>query len=92
MFRFGQCLDLASLTEVLEQEILSKMCRTDNPKVWQCIDCGYSRKKSHVVEHVEAKHVNHPGYTCQMCPKVFPTRGSLRQHRKAHKHPESLQD
>lgn len=79
-------LDLANLTEILEQEILSKMRRTD-PKVWECMDCGYKGKKSHVVEHVEAKHVDHPGYTCQLCPKVFQTRGSLRQHRKAHKYP-----
>lgn len=63
---------------------MSKMQRTDDLKNWLCMECGYKSKKSHVMEHVEAKHVEHPGYACPICPKTFQTRGSLRQHRRAH--------
>ena len=76
------------MSVLLEQEILSKMRRsnlTDEAGSWVCLECGYQRKKSHVIEHIEARHVEHPGYACMECPKVFQTRGSLRQHKRAHK-------
>ena len=77
--------DSSEMSALLEPEILSKMARgASEASAWVCLECGYQSKKSHVMEHVESKHVDHPGYVCPLCPKVFQTRGSLRQHKKHH--------
>ena len=53
---------------------------------WMCNDCPYkSAVKSHVSEHVEAKHIIHGGHKCQYCDKVLKTRNSLRGHMLSHK-------
>jgi len=71
----------------LEAEILSKMLRMNDK--WTCLDCGFTRpQKCQVLVHVEAKHVNHPGYQCTMCDKVCSTRNTWRQHKRLH----SMQD
>jgi len=62
-----------------EEMINSKMWKGDGH--WACADCDYtSKKNSNVYEHIEAKHVQGPGYMCQECEKVCPTRKSLRHH------------
>jgi len=70
------------VTDDLEAEILSKMTKEPGG-LWQCTVCLYkSKKKIHVSEHVEAKHVSHPGYQCSNCLGVYPNRKALRGHRK----------
>ena len=85
---FSLFADPQDLAAVLESEILSKMGRAPadggHSSFWTCLDCGYRGKKSHVMEHVEMKHVEHSGYMCPVCPKVFRSRVTLRQHRKYH--------
>ena len=52
-------------------------------KNWRCLECGYSAKKSHVMEHVESKHiVDHPGCICNLCHKFFKNRVQMRTHRR----------
>jgi hypothetical protein len=52
---------------------------------WVCLDCGYTKpNKGHVIEHVEARHVQHPAYVCQLCGKLCTTRNTFRQHRRVH--------
>ena len=54
----------------VESAIQSKMFKEGN--IWYCNDCPYkSNRKSNLLEHVEARHVSHPGYLCQYCEKVF---------------------
>lgn len=49
--------------------------------LWTCQVCGYTSKyKSHMIEHVEAKHVEHPPYVCGICDKQFKARNGFRQH------------
>ena len=73
---------LGLVTDDLEAEILSKMTKEPGG-LWQCTVCLYkSKKKIHVSEHVEAKHVSHPGYQCSNCLGVYPNRKALRGHRK----------
>ena len=51
-------------------------------QTWCCSDCSYqSQKKSHVYEHIEAKHVEHTGYECSFCNKIFKTKGAFGRHR-----------
>ena len=58
----------------------SKMWKGDDGK-WACSECDYSSKKnSNVYEHIEAKHIQGPGYFCQECEKTCPTRKALRHH------------
>ena len=58
----------------------SKMWKGDDGK-WACCECDYSSKKnSNVYEHIEAKHIQGPGYFCQECEKTCPTRKALRHH------------
>jgi len=80
----GGDLNCLVSVEDLEREILSKICRRGS--LWSCVDCDYERRsKSHVVEHVEAKHVDHPAYECGDCGKLCTTRNTLRQHKRIHK-------
>jgi len=65
----------------LDALILSKMVRNDNGD-WQCNDCfRTSNKKINIMEHIEASHVDSPGYNCDICYKVFKTKHSLRTHK-----------
>ena len=75
------------LDSIFEQEILSKIEKISTGPGWLCKDCGYvGNRKGHVYEHVEAKHVDHPAYICDLCDSVCKNRSSLRAHRnKYHK-------
>ena len=68
------------LSELTEQ-IRSKMIK-DPIMGWKCSDCGYGTKNNSVLyEHIESKHVDHPGYECDICSKFCSTRNSLRNHK-----------
>ena len=68
----------------LDDLIRSKMMKTDYGN-WHCCDCGRESKvKTNIYEHIEATHVNSPGYFCDYCDKPCRTRNALR----AHKHRE----
>jgi len=64
----------------VEDEINMKMHRTET--MWACKVCPYgSKNKSHVAEHVEAKHIEHMGYECPNCGKLYKNKSSFRQHK-----------
>ena len=54
--------------------------------VWQChfVDDNL-RLKQIFFEHIEATHVESPGYSCEFCQKPCRTRNALRAH-KHHEH------
>jgi len=53
-------------------------------KVWQCVDCGFARKKkSVIVYHVEYKHLKQ-NLPCQHCAKFFANEHALKKHLKSH--------
>ena len=65
----------------VDSEIQTKMTKEEG--IWLCTDCSYhSSQKGHVYEHIEAKHVVHSGYRCQICDKVLKTSASYRMHFK----------
>ena len=65
----------------VEQLIQSFMLKTDVG--WMCTGCDYNSKHKHVLtSHVEVKHVNIGGASCQFCSKVCPTRHALQMHVK----------
>ena len=65
----------------LESVILSKICRNADDD-WQCNDCyKISKWKTNIVEHIEATHVESPGYLCDVCNKFCRTRNALRKHK-----------
>ena len=67
----------------VESEIHSKMSKDGN--MWYCVDCSYhTGKKSHLYEHVEARHVAHSGYLCENCNKTFKTKDTWRKHVSKH--------
>ena len=71
----------------LDSVILSKMSRNEAGD-WQCNDCyRTSNKKINIMEHIEASHVETPGYNCEICYKIFKTKHSLRTHKNV-KHKE----
>jgi hypothetical protein len=62
-----------------EELINAKMWKVEG--IWACTECSYqSKKNSNVYEHIESKHVQGPGYMCNECNKVCPTRKALRCH------------
>ena len=71
----------------LNSVILSKMVRNEAGD-WQCNECfKTSNKKQNIMEHIEASHMETPGYNCEVCYKVFKTKHSLRTHKNV-KHKE----
>merc|ERR1712096_483791 len=71
----------------LESVILSKMYKNIDGD-WQCNDCFKTSKvKTNIFEHIEATHVESPGYQCDQCYKFCRTRNALRKHKYVnHKH------
>jgi len=67
----------------VDSVIQSKMSKNDAGE-WQCNDCGKtSRVKTNILEHIEATHVETPGYNCDICMKFYKNRHSLRNHRNS---------
>jgi len=65
----------------MKDEINSKMEKTSEGH-WICIVCNYlSKKKSHITDHVEAKHIDHPGFVCPLCDKQLRNSIALRRHK-----------
>ena len=70
-------LDVA---EAVDIAVSSQMVKCEG--VWKCMACGWQTKfKTRLYEHVEAKHVETNGYTCQICQKFCPTQKALKMHR-----------
>ena len=66
--------------------IESKMWK-NSEGVWECRECGYSSKYiTHMRNHIEAKHVQTPGYYCLTCSLLFRTKNSLNVHKSKFKH------
>jgi hypothetical protein len=65
----------------LESMIVSKMSKNIDGD-WQCNDCFKTSKvKTNIFEHIEANHVDSPGYQCELCYKFCRTRNALRNHK-----------
>ena len=48
---------------------------------WQCHDCyKTSKEKTNIYYHIEANHVDSPGYQCDVCYKICSTSNALRTH------------
>ena len=47
---------------------------------WQCAVCGYQSKSTNLRYHIEAKHSESSGYSCQLCGAVLKTRNSYSVH------------
>jgi len=65
----------------LDSIINSKMSKNTNGE-WQCNDCYKTSKvKTNIYYHVEANHVDSPGYQCDVCYKFCTTSNALRTHK-----------
>jgi len=66
-------------------EFIKLKMEKSNDGQWHCLFCGRASKvKTNIFEHIEATHVESPGYSCEICEKHCRTRNALR----AHKHRE----
>ena len=66
----------------LELLISSKVGRDPDSGQWYCLDCDYvASTKQRIEFHIEAKHVQSPGHTCEFCQRVLPTKNALNLHR-----------
>jgi len=76
----------------LESLIASKMIKNAEGD-WQCKDCYKTSKvKTNIFEHIEAAHVESPGYQCEICYKIYRTRSSFRKHKSVnHKDTSNIQ-
>ena len=49
---------------------------------FKCKLCGYiATKRQRISYHVEAKHMDSPGYECDLCQKFCPTKNALFIHK-----------
>ena len=54
---------------------------TNGLSIWKCTECGQeSKRKDNLMVHIEAKHLNNPGFICPHCSKLCASRNSLRMH------------
>jgi len=66
--------------DYLDRQICGLMDK-DYSGAWQCQRCDYStRNKQGMINHIESKHVESGGATCQFCGRVCPTRHALQMH------------
>ena len=67
--------------ESIKEQIESYMVKmTEGPTHWRCTACEKTTKvKSHMVDHVESKHVLFPT-ECPYCNRIFKSRGNCRSH------------
>ena len=50
-------------------------------KAWQCTVCSYvTKNKTHMAEHIDAKHIERSGLPCPYCFKICPNVKSLKNH------------
>lgn len=65
----------------VESEILLRMVKHDDGR-FQCVECNFfSLHNSTMKCHIESKHLQTSGYTCQICKKFCPTRNALKSHK-----------
>ena len=63
----------------LDVLVLSKMSR--EKLLWQCNDRSYqSKRKGHMMVHIESKHVETTGFLCPYCNFIYKDRISLKNH------------
>lgn len=73
----------------LEDIIFGKMAKTGS--LWICQECGYSNtRRINMFEHIEAKHVDSPGYYCPHCYKHCKTKYALNTHRSRYHKSEKM--
>jgi len=48
---------------------------------WACAECSFTTKyQATMSNHVESRHLQSDGYTCQFCNKFCPTKNALKCH------------
>ena len=51
-------------------------------RTWHCKVCGKEAHKTHIIGHIEAKHITSKVlHSCDICGKVSKTRDGLRRHK-----------
>jgi len=69
----------AELAKGIDKAIEENMFK--DAGTWFCKACSYqTTSKSHMQEHVEAKHLTHDGYFCQSCNRTYKTKNTFRSH------------
>ena len=53
-----------------------------NMRASVCNVCGKEGSRSNIRGHIEAKHINGTGHTCNVCSRIIKTRDGLRTHIK----------
>ena len=54
----------------------------NNGSDWSCKECGKTvRNRMTLRNHIEAQHINTPGFQCDICGFVSKTRHALRGHK-----------
>ena len=74
--------------KIFSAVIESKMYKEEKPElgfVWHCVDCSCTSKyRRNVARHIESKHIQSPGYNCEICGKFCITSNSLQTHKSTY--------
>ena len=60
---------------------MSKEADPHGSQFWRCLTCGHkTSRKDNMTRHVETKHTQMPGFVCNICCIVCPSKSALSMH------------
>ena len=72
-------IDAKIALKIIKITVPGARCRSKC--VWKCSDCDEEfTSKGEAYRHAEARHINHPGFSCFVCGVISKSREGLRKH------------
>lgn len=69
--------------QVLDEKIKDCIVKTSNDL--SCAKCSYhSTNRGAIQRHIEARHFETNGFTCEICNKIYKTHATLQKHLQRH--------
>jgi hypothetical protein len=75
--------DLQEIDKLVEPMLIKSESNLAG-KTTACKECGKEGARSHIKDHVEAKHIEGIALPCAKCGMIFGSRAALRVHRRKH--------
>ena len=69
------------ISAAVQSKMVKEMDVNGEVVVWRCVECDHVSKRSgDLTKHIQAKHMQSPGFHCQYCDKFCPSKNALTSH------------